>query len=81
MAYGTLTWADIYGVGSTDTIPSDQQPTQQQANPNNSEVSGAVTKDKASIFHLSGNILGQPIIIWIGMIVLLFAIKFLMESK
>jgi hypothetical protein len=74
---GTLSYEDIYGAGTLDTVPE----TQQQANPNNSEITGAVTKDKASIFNIKGNIFGQPLTVWFGLVVLLIGIKYIAEKE
>jgi hypothetical protein len=76
---GTLSYEDIYGAGSLDTLPADSGETQQKANPNNSEVTGN-TANK-SLFNISGSILGQPIIVYIGLILLLVGAKWAIEVK
>jgi len=79
---GTISFEDIYGAGTLDTLPaSDSAPTQQKANPNNSDVTGAVSPDKAGILNLKGNILGQPITVWLGMLALLVVLKLTIENK
>jgi hypothetical protein len=79
---GTLSYEDIYGAGTLDTVPaSEAGQTQQKANPNNSEVTGAVTRDRAGIWNMKGNLLGQPLTVWFGMLLLLVAIKYMAEKE
>ena len=79
---GTMSYEDIYGAGSLDTLPAGQVgETQKQTNPNDSEVTGSVSKDKSSIFHMKGNFLGQPLIIWLALIGILVALKYFVETK
>jgi hypothetical protein len=79
---GTMSFEDIYGAGSLDTLPPGVGgETQGKTNPNNSEVTGSVAKDKAGIMNIKGNILGQPLTAWFGLLVLLFGLKYLVEMK
>jgi hypothetical protein len=81
MAKGTMTYEDIYGAGSLDTLgASSVGETQQKTNPNNPDVTGSAKPGETSIFHLKGNILGQPIMIWVGLIILLVVLKFVLEK-
>lgn len=74
---GTITAEDIYGVGSLDTV-SDQT-TKGKTNP--TEGAGlSPTGHGNSIFSLSGNILGQPVIVWGGMVLLLIVMKYVIEQ-
>lgn len=71
---------DIYPtLGGSST--SDDTKTSQKTNPNDQMVTGKVAPQNSSIFNIKGSILGQPIIVWIGMIILLIAVKFLLEEK
>lgn len=75
---GTMSSEDIYGVGSLDTLPGVQGKT----NPNDSTVTGSVSKDKTGITNIKkGNILGEPITAWISLFALLFLLKVLVESR
>lgn len=74
---GTLSYEDIYGSGSLDTVPG----TQEKSNPNSADVTGAMSKDKAGIMNIKGNILGQPLTIWAGLIGLLILVKYLVEKE
>lgn len=80
---GTLSFEDIYGAGSLDTLPASQSgETQQKVNPNNSETTGMVKKGEENILHVfKGNFLGQPIVVWLGMLAMLVAIKFIAEKE
>ena len=79
---GSMSYEDIYGAGSLDTLPgSVVGETQKQTNPNDSEVTGAVSKDKASILSLKGNLLGQPLTIWVALIGILIGLKYFVELK
>jgi hypothetical protein len=80
---GTLTYEDIYGVGSMDTLPaSEVGQTKTKTNPNDPEQTGAALPGQTSLMHVfrSGNILGQPIVIWFGLVVLLVAVKYFVEK-
>ena len=77
MANGTMTYEDIYGAGSLDTLPA----TQGKTNPNDSEVTGVMSKDKTSIKNIKGGFLGQPITAWAGLFGLLVILKYVVENK
>lgn len=79
---GTISFEDIYGAGTLDTVPAQETgQTQQKANPNNSDFTGAVSKDKAGLWNMKGNILGQPLTIWFGLLALLVVVKYLVEHE
>lgn len=79
---GTMSYEDIYGAGSLDTLPAGVVgETQKKTNPNDSEVTGSVAKDKAGLLHMKGKLLGQPLTAWFGMLLLLVLAKFLVENK
>lgn len=79
---GTMSFEDIYGAGSLDTLPASVAgETQKKTNPNDSEVTGTVAKDKTGIMNIKGNILGQPLTAWVGLLVLLVGLKYLVEMK
>lgn len=78
---GTITFEDIYGAGSLDTVPAYVSgETQQKTNPSNSDVTGAPAPGKASIINMRGNLFGQPLIVWLGLIGLLAVVKIVMEK-
>lgn len=82
MANGTMSFEDIYGAGSLDTLPAGQVgETQKKTNPNDSEVTGTMTKDKAGIMNMKGNLLGQPLTIWLALLGILIALKYFVEMK
>jgi uncharacterized membrane protein len=79
---GTMSFEDIYGAGSLDTLPAGTVgETQKKTNPNDSEQTGAVAKDKTGILNIKGNLLGQPITAWVGLLILLIGLKYLVEMK
>lgn len=78
---GTMSFEDIYGSGSLDTLPTNKAQTQGSTNPNDSESTGAMAKDKTNILNIKGNIFGQPLTAWFGLFGLLFILKMLVESK
>lgn len=79
---GTMSFEDIYGAGSLDTLPAGTVgETQKKTNPNDSEVTGAVAKGKTSIFNIKGNILGQPLTVWFALLGILIGLKYFVELK
>jgi hypothetical protein len=79
---GTMSFEDIYGAGSLDTLPAGKVgETQKKTNPNDSEVTGAVSKEKSSIFNIKGNILGQPLAVWFALLGILIGLKYFVELK
>lgn len=77
---GTMTYEDIYGPGSLDTLPAKEVgPTTVKTNPNDSEMGGP---GKEGLLHVlkGGNLLGQPIIIWFGLVAILVAVKYFVEK-
>lgn len=79
---GTLSFEDIYGAGSLDTLPaSESQETQQKVNPNSVE-NGNVKPGQGGIMQTlkSKNFLGQPIMVWFGLIAMLLVIKYFVEK-
>lgn len=81
---GTMSFEDLYGAGSLDTLPpSEASQTQQKANPNNPDTTGNVKSGEEGILNVfkNKNFLGQPLIIWFGIVILLVAIKYFVEFK
>lgn len=77
-----MSFEDIYGAGSLDTMPASvSAPTATKTNPNDSEVTGTVSKDKTGIMNIKGNLLGQPITAWFGLLILLVGLKYMVEMK
>lgn len=76
----TVSYQDIYGGNEMDTLPENAQ-TQNKTNPNDSNVTGSVSKDKASIVNIKGNLLGQPLIWWFGFIAILVVLKLTVEKE
>ena len=76
---GTMSFEDIYGAGSLDTLgavgttPAEAGQTQAAANPNTSERGG--------IMNLRGNLFGQPLVVWIALIGMLVVVKLLVEKE
>lgn len=83
MQLGTMSFSDIYGVGSTDTLPAPvAAETKQKANPNNSSVTGETKPGESGILNIfkERNVLGQPIVVWFGLVVLLVVMKYFFEK-
>jgi hypothetical protein len=81
---GTMSFEDIYGAGTLDTLPaSEVSPTQQKANPNNQETTGSVKPGEEGILNIfkNKNFLGQPLMVWFGIVVLLVGVKYFVEKK
>jgi hypothetical protein len=79
---GTMSFEDIYGAGSLDTLPAPvAAETQQKTNPNSQSMTGQVKKGEEGILHaFKGNILGQPIMVWVGLVILLVVLKYFVEK-
>lgn len=80
---GTMTYEDIYGVGSLDTLPaSEVGQTKTKTNPNDAEQTGNALPGQANILHVfkGGNLLGQPLVVWFGLVVILVVVKYFVEK-
>lgn len=82
MDTSTLTMEDIYGVGILDTVP-EAASTVRKTNPNDSGIAGVMPKkgeESILFFFKNKNLLGQPLTIWAGLVVLLVALKYVIEK-
>lgn len=81
-AVGTLSMEDIYGNGSLDTLLPSTASASDKTNPNDGDMTGAVSSGKSSVLNLKGKkIFNQPIVVWIGLIGLLALLKYGVEGK
>lgn len=79
---GTMSFEDIYGAGTLDTVPAPEAAaTSQKTNPNSQDVTGVPRKGEEGIQHLlkAKNLLGQPLVVWLGIVGLLIALKYFAE--
>lgn len=76
---GTMSFEDIYGAGTLDTLAGAE--TGAKTNPNSQAITGNVKKGEENFLHVlkNKNLIGQPIIVWAGLVALLVALKYIVE--